>query len=244
MFEGRKSRSRLEKLIRQWTEYKSLVLNRLGAEGVGAAEEQRFLKLKGQVAEGLVGLTMELAPSAAQEAQVHLRAVSDLLNRYPTLFAAQPLSQESKENFERNWHDHYLFLNKMKAVQSHPQAKSAKDIPHPMGPGMGPAGVHKRSGGARFGVVFLRLLVLVALGWALVRFIPWHRLGSGENAGGFGGFAKEAWASTRETFSHFSIPSLGGVLDPAIDRYGPELTTVLVAVFFIALGYWVFIRMR
>ena len=58
-------RARLEKLIRQWTDYRGLVLTRMGAADVKPGEERNFLTLKGQIAEGLAALTAKLGQTVA-----------------------------------------------------------------------------------------------------------------------------------------------------------------------------------
>jgi hypothetical protein len=231
----------MDHLIKQWTEYRRLALTRLGAGDVMASEERAFLQIKGKIAEGLAALSMELGQAAAQEAQVHLRAISDLLGRFPTLYADHPLDAGARENFEHNWHDHYLFFNKLKGMQSRPETRDRGRNPA-LAPGRA---IHTRSGGTRFGVVLLRLFLLVVVVYALVRFIPWHRLGAGSaEAGGFKGFAAETWESVKLAIANFSIPSVGKIFSPAVEEYGPEVTTIMLAVLFLALGYWIFIRMK
>jgi len=241
MFGKHRSRSRMDALIKQWTEYRRLALTRLGAGDVRASEERAFLQIKGRIAEALAALSMDLGQAAAQEVQVHLRAISDLLGRFPSLYADHPLDPDARENFEHNWHDHYLFFNKLKGIQSRQESQVSAQKPTTA------RTIHTRSGGVRFGVVLLRLFMVVALVYALVRFIPWHRLGSGSaeaGAGGFTGFVSEAWGSVKLAVSNASLPSLGKVFSPAVEKYGPEVTTIMLAVLFLALGYWIFIRMK
>jgi len=233
----------LDKLIRQWTDYRGLVVTRLGAGDANATEERRFLDLKGQIAEALAALTGQLGQSVAQDANTHLRAMNSLLNRYPTLYADQPLDPKAREDFDREWHDHFLFFNKLKGMP--PQAAAAEPRPgagYLAGPGT--ATVHRRSSGTRAASIFLRLMVLVAVGWALVRFVPWRRFlaGGGTESGakGLGAFSSEAWTSVKQTVAHAG----SGILDPVVEKYGPEATTVLLALLLLAAGYWLFIRMK
>lgn len=242
MFGRYRSRSRMDSLIKQWTEYRRLALTRLGAGDVRSTEERDFLQIKGRIAEGLAALSMDLGQAAAQEVQIHLRAISDLLGRFPSLYADHPLDADARENFEHNWHDHYLFFNKLKGIQSHQETRESgrKAV-------SGAQTIHRRSGGVRFGIVLLRLFMLVVAVYALVRFIPWHRLGSGSaeaGAGGLKGFVSEAWTSVKLAVTHLSLPSLGKFFGPTVEKYGPEVTTILLAVLFLALGYWIFIRMK
>lgn len=242
MMSGRRYRSRLDKLIRQWTDYRGLVVARLGVGDANATEERRFLDLKGQIAEALASLTGQLGQAAAQDAHNHIRAMNSLLNRYPTLYADQPLDPKAREDFDREWHDHFLFFNKLKGMdpQSEPEPRPGAGYLA----GAGTATIHRRSSGTRMATITLRLLVLVAMVWALVRFVPWRRFleggGTGSGAKSLGVFSSEAWTSVRQTVGHAG----SGILDPAVQKYGPEATMVLLALLLLAAGYWLFIRMK
>lgn len=238
MFGAYRYRSRLEKLIRQWTDYRGLILTRLGSGDVTASEERSFLKLKGQIAEGLAALTGKLSPTVAQDSHAHLRAMNSLLNRFPTLYAEEPVSQKVRGEFEREWHDHFLFFNKLKGMSTEPEPEDPRrGFP---AAGAGAKTMHRRTGGARFSTILVRIVVVVALVWAAVMFVPWHLLRRVESDGGAKGFVVQSWDAVRATFSGM----VSSVLDPAIARWGSETTMVLVALLFIALGYWIFIRMK
>jgi len=242
MLAGYRYKSRLEKLIGQWTDYHAMVLSRLGSPDVSPGEERRFLGLKGQIAEGLASLTSQLGPTTIQDAHAHLRAMNNLLNRYPSLYADAALAGEPRADFEREWHDHFLFFNKLKGMQ--PQAAAPEARP---GGFMGvPAQdtIHRRTGGAQFASIILRLLVVVGLVWAVVRFVPWYRLTRGSTPeaapGSIQAYAIRAVETVKLAVSNLN----GGILEPVVARYGPEVTTVLVALLLLAFGYWIFIRMK
>lgn len=242
MMSGRRYRSRLDKLIRQWTDYRGLVVTRLGAGDTNAAEERRFLDLKGRIAEGLASLTGHLGQSVAQDANTHLRAMNSLLNRYPTLYADQPLDPAAREDFDREWHDHFLFFNKLKGMDPDPAPEPRPGTGYLAGPGT--ASIHKRSSGTRVAAIGFRLLVLVGVVWALVRFVPWRRFlqggGTASGSQGLGVFSSEAWTSVKQTVAHAG----SGLLGPAVEKYGPETTMVLLALLLLIAGYWLFIRMK
>ena len=229
MFAIRK-RSQLEKLISGWMDYKETVITRMGASGIGAAEEREFLRLKGEIAEDLAGLSWDLGMD--QEKHAHFEAVTFLLNRYPTLYADQALDEQQRGEFEHNWHDHYLFFYQLKGVEGKPEADPT-----------GRRG-YDRARSARTKVVVLRVLLLVFLGLTLVRFLPWHRIGVGTSAQGYvltvQDFVSQGWSSTEASDG----PQLGGVFQPAMEKYGPEVTTVMVAVLLLAMGHLIFIRMK
>ncbi len=237
-------KARLEKLIRQWTDYRGLVLTRMGSSDVKPSEERNFLTLKGQIAEDLAALTGKLNQATAQDANSHLRAMNSLLNRYPTLYADDSLESKHREDFEREWHDHFLFFNKLKGMQEQaeaPDERSRAITSHAAGEVH-----HGTTGGARMPVVLMRIGLLVVIGFALVRFIPWNMLTRDYpkgGSGGAGGFFAGVWASIKTTLAGISTEGVG-FLEPVASQYGAEATLILVAVLLIGLGYFIFARMR
>jgi hypothetical protein len=239
----------LEKLIRQWTDYRGLVLTRLGAGDVKPSEERSFLNLKGQLAEALANLTGKLSHTVAQDANSHLRAMNSLLNRYPTLYSDAPLETKAREDFEREWHDHFLFFNKLKGMQGKSDAQETRAPGTPLAVGAlavsGAETIHRRTAGARMPTVVLRLAILVGAVWLVVTIIPWHRFGSGApGASGVSvkGFFSTVWDSMKETAANVNVT--GGFMRPVVDKYGPEATLVLMALLLLALGYIIFVRMK
>jgi hypothetical protein len=243
MFTKSRYKTRLDKLVAEWTTYRELVLTRLGAKDVDVAEERRFMKLKGRLAEEITTVTLNLAPGTAQEVHAHLRAIDHLLNRFPSLMADQPLNERVRAEFDRDWHDHFLFFNRLKSVKPEGRSDMRSQADRYVPP---VEKTHRASGGARLTTVLLRLIVLVGLGYVLVRFVPWRQLlsgeaTSGEAQSGFDGFVSQAWAGMKSAANDFKM---GGVLDPVVAQYGSEATLVLVAVLLLAIGYWIFVRMK
>jgi hypothetical protein len=245
MFTKTRYKSRLDKLIADWTEYRGMVLNRLGAKGVGAAEERRFLQLKGRLAEEITAVTLDLAPGTAQEVHAHLRAIDNLLNRFPSLMAEAALDERVRTEFDRDWHDHFLFFNRLKSVR--PQSKGTDPRSAAQRYTSPSEGVRERTGGARFGIILVRILLLVGLAWAVIRFVPWYRWtggGPGVHRSGFEGYLAAAITGVRQAAADLKLSTLGGILDPVVEQYGTEATTILVAVLLLAVGYWIFVRMK
>ena len=248
MFVVQRYRRRLQKLIDKWAEYRSLVLNRMGASNLQNEEEKRFLNLKGKIAEDLTGLSLTLQPSLAQEVQGHLRGITQLMGRYPTLFTDGPLDEQNRAEFERSWHDHFLFFNRLKGIHPDPHARDPRALAAASQVYIPPTGQqgHQRSGGARFVVVFLRLLFVIFIVFVLLRYVPWNRLGTptsttSAKAGGLEGFLLQAGDRTKAMLAGVHLP---GFLSPVVEAYGSEVTTILVAVFLIVVAYFIFGRMR
>ena len=243
MLSAYRYKARLERLIRQWTDYRGLVITRMGSGDVKPGEERNFLTLKGQIAEALAVLTGKLNQATAQDANSHLRAMSSLLNRYPTLYADAPLEPKQREEFEREWHDHFLFFNKLKGMQDQAEAPDERSRTITTSQ---VESLHATTGGTRMSVVLMRIGLLVVIGFALVRFIPWNMMTVGyqkSGSGSVGGFFAGVWASIKNTFANTSTGGVG-ILEPVASQYGAEVTLVLVAVLLIGLGYFIFARMR
>jgi len=239
MFSGYRQRGRLERVIRQWTEYRSLVLTRLGGEHPSPGDERSFLALKGKISEGLAALTESLGSQAGQEVLSHVEAMSSLLNRYPTLYADAPLAGQARDEFEREWHSHYLFLNRLKGMDTNAA---------PMDPRAGAAyaTVTKRKGGGALHILF-RLAIVVLVLILAVKLIPWGKLVAAappetqDGLRGAGQFLDGAWDASKATVKGSGLLN---IVDPVIDKYGPEATMVMFALLLIAVGYWVFLRLK
>ena len=248
MFEVQRYRKRLDHLINQWTTYRSLVLNRMGAPDLRNEEEKRFLNLKGHVVEDMTGLGLWLPPAMGQEVQAHQRGITSLMGRYPTLFTDRPLDEQNRTEFERSWHDHFLFFNRLKGIKPdrhgrEPQALAAASQVY-----IPPTGqkVHKRSAGARFVTVFLRLLFLIFIVFLLVKYVPWQRLGepttsTTPNPGGVEGFLITAGDRVKAMMAGITLPTF---LNPVTSAYGTEVTIILIAFFLLIIAYFIFGRMK
>ena len=248
MLEVRRYRKRLEHLINEWTEYRSLVLNRMGAPNLKNEEEKRFLNLKGKVAEDLTNLTSWLQPSLSQEVQGHLRGITSLMGRYPTLFTSGPLDEQNRADFERSWHDHFLFFNRLKGIRPDPHARDPRNMAAATQVYIPPSGqkVHKRSAGAHFLTVFLRLLFLIFIIFLLIKYGPWERFNEPTssktpNPGGMQGFLINAGDRVKAVIAGVHLPAF---LNPVVEAYGSEVTTILVAVFLLIVAYFIFGRMK
>lgn len=247
MFVGRRYRIKLDQLLEKWTEYRGLVINRMGAPDLKGEEEKHFLKLKGKVAEDMTSLSMLTSPNLNQEVQSHLRGISQLMGRYPTLFADRPLDEQLRADFERDWHDHFLFLNRLKGIKPELKARSSRAAAAGTGTFTPVETARKPSGGARMVTVILRLLFLLFLAVLVIRFIPWAELkgGTGGTPGdNFRRFLIAIGDRVKDAFSGTHPISLGGLLDPVVEAYGSEVTLILVAAILLFVGYLIFGRMK
>ncbi len=246
MFSNSNYKKRLERLIGQWVDYRTLVVTRMGAEDVTPEEERRFLELKGRIAENLAGVTTGTPAGAAQEVHGHQRSLGEFLNRYTNLQVSEPPSPRDREEFEREWHRQYLFLNRLKGVPTPSAKKNHRPVARPVAVSAAPGAYRGRSFGGWFVKFVLRLALIVVAIWAVVVLVPWQRITGGRpvSAGRVGGFMGDAWGSAKGAVGGFHTPTLGGIFQPVVNRYGPELTAIMVGVLLVAVGYWIFIRMR
>jgi len=239
MFAGYRQRGRLERVIRQWTEYRSLVLTRLGGENPSPGDERRFLDLKGKISESLAAMTESFGQELGQEVLPHVEAMIGLLNRYPTLYAEGPLAGAAREDFEREWHSHFLFLNRLKGMDTTPTSMDPRA-------GAAYATVEKRKGGGALHILF-RLLILVGVIILLVKVVPWGKLVDAappETQQGLrdvGQLLDGAWDASTSTVKGSGVLN---VVDPVVDKYGPEAAMVMFALLLVAVGYWVFLRLK
>jgi hypothetical protein len=232
---------RLRGLIRSWVEFREIVLNHLGAREVTAEQEGRFMRVKARIASRLPLLSASALGPLAGEAQKQVGLMTDLLNRYRTLKLEAPPGQREREEFDRIWHQHFIFLNKMKGVPR------VQERVHTMRAGSGvPTGMprHKlrrRMPGAGLLGFVVKLGIFAAVIYLLGRAfgIRWDEGGRfvAEKPQTLGGAGQNVVGGLHSIWGGFAH-----LFDPVVLAYGPVFTIVLVVVFLLAIGYWVFIR--
>jgi hypothetical protein len=231
---------RLRELIRSWVEFREIVASHLGAQVVAPEQEERFLRVKARIASRLPFLTEAASGPIAQEAQKQVGFMTELLNRYRTLRLEAPPGQRDREEFDRIWHQHFIFLNKMRGVRRTPAPRySRHGVGVPTGmprhrssrrlPGLGLLGFVFRIG------IFAIVVYLIGRAFG----IRWDQSGRfvaerPQSLGGVGNNVAGGVATLWGGFIHF--------FDPVIMVYGSFVTVALVVVLLLAVGYWVFVR--
>ncbi len=247
MFSEQRYKHRLNRLIDQWIRYRSMVTGRLGNPDVTPEEDQDFLNLKGKIAEDLTGLgNRATAAQVAGDGVGHQRSLVELLNRFTTLTGGDPLPERAREDFEREWHRHFLYLHRLKGVKTPAGASLAKPRLRPVT--AAPAASYRARGFAGwFARTVVRLAFLVVAVWLVVVVVPWNRITGGSpgvSGHQVGGFMRDAWHTGRGAVAGAHVPTLGGIFDPVVQRYGPEATVIMLGILLVAVGYWIFVRMR
>jgi hypothetical protein len=244
---------RLRSLISYWSEFRELVLQCEGSAEVTPLQEATFLRLKAKIASRLSHLSTGVPSSVAQEAHRHQALMTDLLNRHHTLKVVVPRTDQQKEDFDRAWHQHFIFLNSLRGMHPEPAARKAGSAGArrrlPAVPTGMPTGrvYHQRSySTARFARGFLRLVVqlgiLVAILYLLARAfgVRWeagHFTAS--KPAGASGFGHNLAGGIQSILDFFT-----GFMQPVVASYGLYVTLGLVGVLLLGLGYLFLVRER
>ncbi|MBM3285856.1 MAG: hypothetical protein FJY88_00675 [Candidatus Eisenbacteria bacterium] len=233
---------RLRNLIRSWIEFREIVTKSLGSAEVSAEREDRFLKVKAGIASQLPHILGEAGPGPiAQESQRQVTMMTDLLNRYRTLRSDSAPSAREAEDFERVWHQHFIYLNKLKGTVRRREAAAGLRGTHAVPSGLPRHKIHRRVPGlgllsfiVRLGIIALVIYLLgraFGIRWdASGRFVAQPPTTVGGVGGNVAGGIHSIWSGVL------------GLMSPVVALYGGSLTIILVVVLLLALGYWIFIR--
>ena len=232
---------RLRELIRSWVAFREVVMGSLGSQTITPEQEERFMRVKARIASRLPLLTSAASGPLSQEAVKQVGLMTELLNRYRTLRQDVPPTQRDREEFDRIWHHHFIFLNKVKGA---PRAAARTYVGHrgaAVPTGMPHHRIRRRLPGAgllsfvfRLGVFGL-VIYLIGRGFGIRwdqsgRFVAEQPQSLGAAAHNVGGGLAAVWGA----LVHF--------FDPVVLAYGPFFTVVLIVVLLLTIGYWVFIR--
>jgi hypothetical protein len=232
---------RLRELIRSWVEFREIVLKSLGANDVSSEQEERFLRVKARVASRLPSLSISEFGSLGGESQREVGLMTDLLNRYRTLKLEAPPGQREREEFDRSWHQHFIFLNKMRGAPRTPERVHSRRAGVAAPTGMPRHRIRRRVPGAGLLGFVVKLGIFAAVIYLLGRAfgIRW------DEGGRFVAEKPQTLGAAGQNVVGGLHSIWGGVVnifDPVVMAYGPAVTIVLGVVFLLAVGYWVFIR--
>lgn len=232
-------RWKLKKLIADWCRFRDLVLKALSGQGVESADEQQFLAIKASIASQLSVMLAPKAPSLQYESARQSTMMTDLLNRYRTLLIDPPSTPNEREEFEQAWHQHFIFLNKLKG------APAAAGRPAQARPGRVPSGIpihrqYRRR--ATFGIfgALLRLGVV-----AIFLYLLGRAAGLGVEAGRIVASPPTSAAGVgRNVIAglHSVWQGVTHIMDPVALAYGPTAAIALVGCLLLGVGYLVFVR--
>jgi hypothetical protein len=237
------SKWKLRRLITGWTEYREAVLAEREPGAATARQEEDFLALKARIATLLPLLVVGTPAGAAAEAQNHSRGMTELLNRYRSLGVEGAPVGRDREEFERRWHEHFVFLNKLKGMKfGQDKLPSMRRSSAAVPTGI-PARRYRRG---LPGVWMIKFAFQLAILAAILYGIAWilgvqKDTSTGRLAVGHTRSLSElSAASGRVLVSVWN--GVTSFIAPVVKAYGPESTIVLLGLLLLALGYWTFVR--
>ena len=238
---------RVDRILRGWTEYRSMVLTRLGTDDLRPEEERRFLAQKGRLAEQIASLSQEISGNHSHEIQIGQREIAEFLNRYTTLHCDEPLQAPEREAFEQEWHRHFLYLNRVRGLKPQRRSSRAPEVKVAMSPPAASYGPRQAGFGRWLAVLLLRLGILAVVVYAVVRIVPWGKVESEAErttSARAGGWVASAWSNAKDVARDLGSNSIKDFFDPVIQKYGAETTAILAGLLLLAIGYWLFIRTK
>jgi len=236
-----RAQHRLQKLLRSWQEYRRLVNASLDADQISPRQEENFLALQARIASQMQSLA-ESVPSAAEaETRRHTESMTQLLQGQLSLRPTAGEPPRDKEKFQREWQEHFLYLNKLKSMHlgKRPQRALDPSVLVPTGfPGSrSPRGFALRKL-RRFVTVTLLLILLAALAaWAFgVRWDSSSKLVIRDEAP-----LGQALSEVLSTVSSWWV-GVTNFFAPVMASYGSVVSIVLFGVLLLSVGYWVFVH--
>ncbi len=238
MFDTWRSKWRLRALTECWLRYRELVIQSLKSEYSTPEQENDFLRLKARLAAKLQSLEESLPASAGEESSREIAQITDLLKRHTSPRFKGSGEPWDLEEFDRNWHEHFIFLSKLKGMR----LVEERARPKRRGAAV-PTGIEKRwlpsSLSLRRPIRFALHAALVVLIIYLLGSALGVRTGEGgrfivDNPGSFGNAVQNVLNALASLWS--------GIFGPIAATYGVLGTVMLLAVFLLAVGYWVHLR--
>lgn len=244
MFNRLRARSTLQRLCRNWMEYRGVVREAVRRGTSDDAQEERFLLLEAEIA-GLTQTLAEQLPGATDELRRELAAVTGFLKHHRSLGVVGVLEPAEREAFEDAWHEHYIFLSQLRGAR----LRGAATRPRPSAPAPVPTGFsrHPRwqnrrgSRGARL----LRFAIQAGL-FVLAIHLAGRALGLRWSAAGQ--FALQTPDSLNTALGNVTgavtalWAGLISPLQPVLDSYGSLTGGMMLGALALALLYWVFVR--
>ncbi len=259
MLESMCARWRLRRLMRHWEAWRDWLRAAWDGAPIVPVQERDFLRLQARIVAQLPWIAEAVPDDYAQAARRHVEGITALLTRYRALAAW--LATPEREQFEREWHEHFLFLGEVKGMRLVSPARrsggsalgrrAVGDEPTGEPTGMRtrvPTGMPRYHRGrlrpagliARFffqlGCLLL-LIYLLARGLGLAKGADGRlRMNVPESLGGL-------WQNLAAGAQSIRL-GLGSLLRPVVHAYGVTLTLILFGVLVLAVVYVWFGRRR
>lgn len=228
----------LRRLLAEWMEFGDMMKNP-GEDG-GAEEEKNFLRLKGRMASRLAWLAT-LEPSGKVEGFPEtLAAMTELLGRYRSIAPESGKKATSKDDFERLWHEYFIFLSQLRGVRLRTEIEVKEDLRASM-----PERRHSRKSDRKRSIVVRTLpLFSIALVGGLL-YVAGSAVGLRWSEGAF---IAEKPSSLPDVLNNIIASLMGvwqwslGFLEPIIISYGAVWTAIMMGLLLTAGFYLAFAR--
>jgi hypothetical protein len=240
MFESMCARWRVRRLIRHWEALRERVRGAWDAGAIAPEQEREFLRLQARISAQLPWVEDAVPGDHAQAAHRHVEGITALLTRQRALVTGLPAAE--REQFEREWHEHFLFLGELKGMRlAAPVSRAGAGARGRRMSDRVPTGMprYRRIGPRPLGAA---LRFVVQLGFLLLLvYVLARGLGAGRGADGrlrleapesLGAFWQNLTAGAQSVWL-----GLGALMQPVVQAYGLTLTLILIGVLVLAVVY-------
>lgn len=232
------SRLRMRSLLNHWVEFRVLAVSYGGKATITALAEKEFLKLKGKLAVDLEWLNSILPFDHSDDICLKLESIMSMIQDHNQLPHEDAENPWDVEEFDKIWHDHFIFLNRLKGMELKTQVESPKKLVAALPGAKAPnSGQTKRLVIVKTAPMFTGLFIIVFL-LVLAKAMGLENTGKGlklnppqsfgEAFSNIGGLGSDVWGQVQ------------GFMEPIMITYGPLWTAILLAILLSAFGYLVF----
>ncbi|MBC8367289.1 hypothetical protein H8E52_07760 [bacterium] len=232
------SRLRMKSLLNHWVEFRVLAVSYGGKNTLTALAEKEFLKLKGKLAVDLEWLNSILPLDQNDDICLKVEAVMSMIQDHHTLPHEDQDEPWNVDEFDKIWHDHFIFLNRLKGMELKRASESPRKLVASLPGAKAPnSGQTKRLVIAKSAPMFTGLLVIVFL------LVLAKAMGLENSGNGFKLNPPQSFGEVLRNISGLGSDVWGqvqGFMEPIMITYGPLWTAILLAILLSAFGYLVF----
>ncbi len=229
------SRLRMKSLLNHWVEFRVLAMSYGGKKTLTTLAEKEFLKLKGKLAVDLEWLSSILPADRADDIGTQVEDIMRMIQNHHNLPYEDDENPWDAEAFDKTWHEHFIFLNRLKGMEQSPQGAQAKKLVASLPGAKAPQSAKpKRLVVVKTMPLFSGIVAILSL----IVFAKAMGLKKGSK-----GLVLDPPKSFSEAFGN--VMTLGqdfwgqtqNFLEPIVVTYGPMWTAVLLAILLTAFSY-------
>jgi hypothetical protein len=232
------SRMRMRGLLNHWVEFRVLAMSYGGKKTLTTLAEKDFLKLKGKLAADLEWLSSILPMDRAEDIRSKVDAVMMMIQTHHSLPYEDDEEPWNAEEFDKDWHEHFIFLNRLKGMELdlriEPGKKQMASMPGAVAPKLSkPKRLVIVKSLPVFSAIFVIILVvLIGKAFGLKSGVDGIVLEPPKSLGEAGGnliqFGQDFWMQVQ------------GFLEPIVVTYGPLWTAILLTLLLTAFSVLAF----